>query len=120
MTKQKFFFLLAMVTMLPLQRVCADPAPLNFQLSIIDHTNGGGRHRTPVLSPSVSIEEYTLYFDTPCDGCELRIVDEDGDIVYSTTIPSSCSSLDLPSTLSGDFELQIIQGNFCFYAGIQL
>ena len=119
MTKQKFFFLLAMVTMLPLQRVSADSAPLNFQVSIIDHSNDTGRHRTPVLSPSVSIEDYTLYFDTPCDGCELRIVDEDG-VVYSTTIPASCSSLNLPSTLSGDYELQIIQGNFCFYAEIQL
>lgn len=120
MTKQKFFFLLAMVTMLPLQRVSADPAILNFQVRIIDHSNGEGRHRTPVLSPSLSIEDYTLYFDTPCDGCELRIVDEEGEVVYSITVPSSCSSIDLPSTLSGDYELQIIQGNFCFYAEIQL
>ena len=40
----------------------------------------GDPHRGPVLVPEVSIEGYTLFFGTPCDGSVLRLLDEDGRI----------------------------------------
>ena len=64
----------------------------------------------------MSIEDYTLYFNTPCDGYVLRLVDE----FYSTVIPVGATSLVLPSYLSGTYELQIITGYYCFFGDITL
>ena len=80
----------------------------------------GEPQRGPVLVPEVSIEGYTLFFGTPCDGSVLRLLDEDGFVVYSTVIPTGTTTLPLPTTLSGDYELQIIQDGWCFYGWIEL
>ena len=74
----------------------------------------------PVLVPSVSIDDYTLYFMTPCDGCTFRLLDENDVVVYSTVIPTGTTSLVLPSYLSGEYEIQIIWGNIYFWGYILL
>lgn len=79
-----------------------------------------GHPKGPVAIPSVSIDDHTLYFGTPCDGCTLNVVDSNDVVVYTTVIPVGATSLVLPSTLSGEYELQIIQGNYCFYGPITL
>ena len=68
----------------------------------------------------VSLDNHTLFFLTPCDGCTLRLLDDNANVVYSTVIASGTTSLVLPSTLSGEYEIQIIQGNICFYGTIYL
>ena len=118
MTKKTLLFAFAMMALMPLQQLHADPTILDFQVGYIDPSNNGGQHRTPVLIPTISIEGYTLYFTTPCDGCALRLLDADGEEVYSTTIPNSCASLNLPLYLSGTYLLQIICGDICFYTTI--
>lgn len=94
---------------------------IDFQVEIIDptvpHTPVG---REPILVPSVSIESHTLFFVTPCDGCTLRLLDENGVVVFSTVIPTGTISLVLPSSLLGEYEIQIIQDNICFYGYITL
>lgn len=92
---------------------------IKFDYGIYDPTSvGPGTNRGPVLTPEVSIDGYTLFFDTPCDGCLLRIVSEDDEVEYITVI--SGTTLVLPSYLSGDYELQIISGNYVFYGDISL
>lgn len=94
---------------------------IDFQVEWSDPTNNHEPvGRGPVLIPSVSLESHTLYFVTPCDGCTLRLLDENGVVVYSTVIPTGTTSLVLPSYLSGEYEIQIIQGNICFYGYITL
>ena len=41
-------------------------------------------------------------------------------MVYSKVIPINTTNLVIPSTLSGEYEIQIIQGNICFYGYIEL
>lgn len=41
-------------------------------------------------------------------------------VVYSTVITTGTTSLVLPSTLSGEYGIQNIQGNICFYGYINL
>lgn len=121
MKKLNCFLMLAIAAMLPFSHVYADPIELDVRVRIVDPNNNlGGNPRSPILIPELSIEDYTLYFNTPCDGCTLRLVDADGNTAYSTIIPTSCSSLVMPSTLSGTYELQIVSGNFCFYTEIEL
>ena len=123
MTTKKIFLLSLAMALLPLSSVCvsalAGPVYLQVRIEDPEH-NQDNKNRTPVLIPEVSIEDCTLYFTTPCDGCTLRLVDEDGQVVYTTVIPDNADELDLPSYLSGDYELQIIRGNFCFYGDISL
>ena len=94
---------------------------IDFEYGIVDPTGGYEPYeKGPVLVPSVSIEDYTLYFITPCYGCTLRVLDEDDVVVYSTVIPTGTTSLALPSYLSGEFEIQIIQCNIYFWGYIDL
>lgn len=93
--------------------------PIEMQVSEIDPTHNHGTFpKSPMMIPSISIANYTLYFDTPCDGCTLNIVDENNLVVYTLVIPSGTTSLVLPSTLSGKYELQLIRGNYLFWGVI--
>ncbi len=111
------------MVMLPLSnaRVSAEPEDVPLETGIVDPSNNQDNpHKTPTIIPKVSIEDYTLYFNTPCDGYVLRLVDEFDNVVYSTVIPVGATSLVLPSYLSGTYELQIITGFYCFYGLITL
>ena len=84
-----------------------------------DPTIGGPQpHRTPVQIPDVSLDGHTLTFDASCIGCTLRLVNAEGEVEYTTLITSG--TLVLPSTLEGEFEIQIIRDNWCFYGYIEL
>ncbi|MBO7577808.1 MAG: DUF3244 domain-containing protein [Prevotella sp.] len=99
--------------------VYADPESIDLEYEDPDDGNEG-LNKSPISIPEISLEDHTLYFYTPCDGCTLRLLDENDNVVYSTVIPTNTTSLVLPSTLSGEYEIQIIQGNICFYGYINL
>lgn len=101
--------------------ICLPGSPIPFQTGKIDPTKPWpGNPKSPVLAPTVYIDGNVLTFDTPCDGCVLQLVYEDDEVVYTIVIPAGTTSLVLPSTLSGTFELQIIDGEWMFYADINL
>lgn len=90
-------------------------------VGIIDPTKPDGPvKRSPISIPSVSINDHTLYFNTSCDGCILQLFNEDGELQYVITIPENSESIELPSCLTGEYEIQIIRGNYCFYGYITL
>lgn len=72
------------------------------------------------MAPSLSLEDHTLFFNTSCDGYVLRLVNEDGDVEYDTVIPEGTENLPLPFFLEGEYELQIIRGQYCFYGIVEL
>lgn len=113
--------LLAMLIMVsfPLSAVYADPSPVNLEFGYVDPNEPVfDQHRTLPAVPEVSIEDYTLSFITPCDGCTLRLLDENDNVVFTTIISSS--TLVLPSTLSGDYRIEIISGNYCFWGYFEI
>lgn len=87
-------------------------------------TNQGSVHnplpKSPIQIPEVYLDGNTLSFDAAIEGCEVRLLDEDENVIFSDFIAISQTSLVLPSTLTGTFELQIIRGNFIFYCEIEL
>ncbi|MBQ6208919.1 MAG: DUF3244 domain-containing protein [Prevotella sp.] len=93
---------------------------ISLQVGYIDPTKELGTHKSPIMPPIVYLDDYILFFDTPCDGCTVNVVDGSGVVVYTTVIPSGTTSLVLPATLSGEYELQIISGNYCFWGIITL
>lgn len=76
--------------------------------------------RSSVKTPSLSLENHTLYFNTSCDGCTLQLLDESGNVKYTKVIPENTSNITLPSDMVGGCELQIIRGQYCFYGLIDL
>ncbi len=119
MTKKILLLMALMMAMLSSfsVRVLADPVNLNE--GYYDPTgNEIGQQRGPVLIPEVDLDDNTLSFITPCDGFTLRLFDENDNVVFNTIIISS--TLALPSTLSGDYRIEIISGNYCFWGFVNL
>lgn len=81
---------------------------------------GNGIGRTPVRPPLVYIEDYTLTFAVGHPDYTLIIKDEDGDVVYTTTVFSNDTEVILPSTLSGNYEVNLVMGNWLFTGWIEL
>ena len=98
-----------------------DPEQVDLQVSIWDSTTQkGGIGRSPVQIPTVFLDGFTLYFDEPCDGCTLQLVDEDAEVVYSVVLPNGTTEWELPELASGEYKLQIIRGKYCFWGWIEL
>ena len=121
---KKFFLFILLAYMAPSIQVSADNSTeesIDLEVTIYDPTgNLGGVHKGPVQIPEVSLDDHTLYFFTPCDGYTLNLVDENDVVVYTIVIPTGTTSWVLPSTLSGEYELQLISGNYCFWGMITL
>ncbi len=123
MTKKRFLIISLLTAMLSFTCVnlYANQEDVDLQVGYEDPDDGNdGQQKGPVLIPYVCIDGYSLSFITPCDGCTLRLLDENDIVVYSTVIPTGTTSLMLPSYLSGEYEIQIIRGNIYFYGYIIL
>ena len=81
---------------------------------------GNGYGRPSIEVPLVYIDDYTLTFEAYHPDYALIIKDEDGDVVYSTTVFSAQTQVVLPSTLSGNYEIQLIMGNWLFTGWIEV
>ncbi len=128
--KKKIFMIVAIACMAFSAPTSAfadgEPEQVDLQVSF-DQTNTqkGGIHKAPprpsaVQIPIVFLDGFTLYFDEPCDGCTLQLVDEDEEIVYSVALPNGTTEWELPELASGEYELQIIRGRYCFWGWIEL
>ena len=117
MNKNKLF-LLAMLVMTLLSLPSSDAYAARVPLTYEDPTNKPIPHKSPILIPEVDLEGFTLTFFDSCVGCTLRIVNAENEVEYTTIITSD--TLVLPSTLEGQYELQIIRDNWCFYGDIEL
>lgn len=97
---------------------------INMMCQQIDtQKNNEGIHRTGPLIPNVFIDQtyLTLYFENPCYECTLEIVIPGTDsAVYTYSIPDGDNVVTLPEWLSGQYELHIHRGNFCFWGVIEL
>lgn len=76
--------------------------------------------KSPEDAPVVYQEDNVLYFDGDHPSYYLTLRDEDGDTVYTTTVTSTDMTVTLPSTLSGDYEIELVYGNWVFIGWITL
>ena len=131
MNRKKLFSLAMLVMMLTAlfsvhANALAPAAPsltnsscIPLQVRIFDPTIGSTPFpKSPVQVPDVYIDGYTLTFDESCDECTLRIVNDEDEVEFTTVIMSN--TVVLPSTLQGEYEIQIIRGKYCFYGDIEL
>ena len=76
--------------------------------------------RGPVGIPSVSIDGYTLYINSSHPDCTVQLVDEDDEVVYEVFVAENVSTIQLPTVYSGEYRLNILWGNWCFWGYINL
>lgn len=113
--------LVSIVTLLCLQirsYAVEQTSNIDFNTVCIDYTKDHGlsHPKTPVKRPKAYISDYTLYIKG-CNGCTLQLIG-DNDIVYTTVI--SNDTVELPEEFTGTFRIEIIRGNYCFWAEIEL
>lgn len=124
MTKKKLLVISLMTALLSLSSVHVNaqaPSIIDLEVGYIDPSSGeGGTHRANISVPYIGIDGHVLTFYSPCDGCTLCLSDENNNTVYTTVIPVGADALALPSYLSGDYKIEIIQGIFCFWGYIEL
>lgn len=80
-------------------------------------------HRFPPLLPVAILDSTNnvIYFNDVCYECTLELVIPGTEtVVYSYTIPDGDDTVQLPDYLSGEYELHIHRGNFCFWGTIEL
>lgn len=80
-------------------------------------------HRTPPQIPNIYFDASAskVYFENPCYECTLELVVPGTDtVVYSYDIPDGDDTVQLPTYLSGEYELHIHRGNYCFWGLIEL
>ena len=92
----------------------------NLQLQIKkneDEINNSGIPIPRTLIPEVTLQNNILHFITSCNGCTFRLV-QSNNICYEVDIMGN--TLSIPSTFTGTYELQIVNGDIIFYTEIIL
>ncbi len=88
---------------------------------IIDPTYPGPNYpKSPVQPPEVYLDGYTLYIVSSHADYTLVVEDTDETEVYQTSVPSSVSTVVLPSSLSGTYILKLETDTFIFEGEIEL
>lgn len=97
---------------------------IDLSCQTIDKQEANNRgHRLPPQVPTIYLvsSTSTLYFEEPCYECTLEIVVPGTDnVAYTYSIPDGDNVVTLPEWLSGQYELHIHRGNFCFWGLIEL
>ena len=75
------------------------------------------RPKAPMLMPSVYIDSYTIYVDDRLADYTLELY-QGGEVVYQHHILNGESSIDLPSTLSGEYGIRFVNDEGNAYVGV--
>lgn len=96
-------------------------SPISFRTEIINKDKlGPGASRSPVCPPVVYIDDYTLSFESHVDFTLQLVSLDDETVVFETYVPSSISEVQLPSYLTGEYELRLYTTSFLFAGYIEL
>lgn len=81
---------------------------------------GRGKPRSPIQPPSIYLGNHTFSFNAFEEDCLILLLDNSGNEVFSGVIPAETTSFQLPTTLEGEYQIQLIYGNFIFIGEIEL
>ena len=117
---KKFLLLMVGAFMLSTSLWAKLLVPLSVNIDDDDMPIGNGIPRSPIMPPTVYLEDGVLTFTAGHPDYTLTIKDEDGDVVYSTIVTSAQTTVVLPSTLTGDYVIELVMGNWLFTGYIVL
>ena len=117
---KKFFLFMLGAFLISTSSLAQELIPLSVSIEDDDQPIGNGHGKTSMCPPVVYIEDYTLSFEANHPEYVLYIKDEDDNVVYSTTVYSTQTQVVLPSTLSGDYQIELVMGYWLFTGYITL
>lgn len=99
----------------------ADPSGIIVPLTRVVKTtpDNGGHPRMPILVPVLYLDGYTLTAGNGTLGATIQILDEDGNVVFSTYIYVE-GDIELPAALTGSYTIEVIRGSQTFVGEITL
>ena len=97
--------------------VVGDQIPLSYTSPYTDPEDNPGR--APILVPVLYIDGYTLTAGTGTLGSTIQLLDEDDNVVFSTFVYVE-GDIQLPTTLSGTYTIEVIRGSQTFVGEITL
>ena len=93
-----------------------DGANLAVPVQIVrDQPIGNGNTLAPPRPWYITQDDFVLTLPSFEDNFTLELRDEDGTVVYSTDVPAGITTVVLPSTLSGEYELRLIPFSATYY-----
>jgi hypothetical protein len=116
---KKLLFSSLFILLMNVSAMAWDPIPFTVSFDDIQPI-GNGQPKTPITAPKVYIDDYTLLFEANHPEYVLYIKDEDDNVVYTTTVYSAQTQVVLPSTLSGDYQIELVMGYWHFTGWIIL
>ena len=120
--KKKFLYLFLSSTFLyGGVKLSAKPVPLT--VGIDDPTGTMPDYpKTPNFIPFIDQNGLVLTFEANNSNFTLQLLDEDGNLVFTTYVPSTLTTVTLPSTLSGEYEILLLPdtGSIYFFGTITL
>ena len=94
--------------------------PIEIPFSPVPTTPDNGDHpRSPMLTPVFYLDGYTLTASSNTVGSTVELKDETGTVVFSTYIYIE-GDINLPTTLSGTYTIEVTRGGITFYGEIEL
>ena len=81
---------------------------------------GNNLPKSPIQPPVVYIDDYTLTFSADHPEYVLTIKNEESEVVYTTVVSSAETQVLLPTTLSGEYQIELAMGNWLFTGWIEL
>ena len=117
------FFSLMFLLVISLTSMAQDGngTPITWSVGYFDPSGTiNQRPKSPVYPPTVYLENHTLTFSTTHPEYILYIKDENETVVYSTVVSESETTVVLPTTLSGNYEIVLVMGNWMFTGWIEL
>ena len=96
---------------------------ITIQLSLTEIRPDTPFPRTPIVAPQVGQTDHTLYFLDETDlFLNIYSVDEGGveTLEYSTAVPATTTEVQLPSTLSGTYIIEVVCDGLYFRGEIEL
>lgn len=85
-----------------------------------DGSVGHSGPKSPIVPPTVYLEDNTLSFVPDHPEYVLYIKDEDEEVVYSTVVTSAETQVTLPTYLTGSYKIELVMGNWLFTGYITL
>jgi hypothetical protein len=78
--------------------------------------------KSPIRPERINLENHQIEFAAMHPDYTLVLLDEDGVVVWQTVVPAATSTVVLPATLTGDFELRLYPDGtaYFFYGWIEL
>ena len=123
MMKRIVLFLVVICSMFAGSMTVSAQEEIDLTASRIRNEGSGNDYpRSPIHVPSASIDDYTFCINESHPDYVLQVVDPDDEenVIYEVLMPAGVNSVVLPSSLVGEYVIQLLWGNWRFWGYIEL